>query len=31
MAGLAPAELMRLSRARPTDIAQDPPLTSAAS
>ena len=27
MAGLAPAELLRLSRARPTDIAQDPPIT----
>jgi prolyl-tRNA editing enzyme YbaK/EbsC (Cys-tRNA(Pro) deacylase) len=31
MAGLAPAELVRLSRARPTDIAQDPPSTSAPS
>ena len=31
MAGLAPAELLRLSRARPTDIAQDPPIASAAS
>lgn len=28
MAGLAPAELLRLSRARPTNIAQDPPTTS---
>jgi len=28
MAGLAPAELVRLSRARPTDIAQEPPTIS---
>ena len=28
MAGLAPAELVRLTRARPTDIVQDPPITS---
>ncbi|HZN21659.1 MAG TPA: YbaK/EbsC family protein [Gaiellaceae bacterium] len=28
MAGLAPAELVRLSRARPTDIAQERPATS---
>ena len=28
MAGLAPAELVRLTRARPTDIVQDSPITS---